>query len=50
MANDIYFGSKRPPAAQNGEEEIPAEKNKLGLGMVALACLICAVGAALLLS
>jgi hypothetical protein len=54
--NDFYVYDKQAEeaaaiAAQNGEEEeISAEKNKLGLGMVALACLICAVGVALLLS
>lgn len=54
--NDFYVYDKQAEEAaalaeQSGEQEDePVEKNKLGLGMVALACLICAVGVALLLS
>ncbi len=48
--NDYYLYDKQEEAKQlaeqsgEQEEEGPAEKNKLGLGMVALACLIMCVG------
>ena len=48
--NDYYLYDKQAEEAaaiaeENGEaEEAPAEKNKLGLGMIGLACLLLAIG------
>lgn len=55
--NDYYLYDKAAEEAarlreQSGEavQEEPEEKNKLGLGMIALACLLLAIGVVLLIS
>lgn len=54
--NDFYVYDKQAEEAAaaaeaNGEqEEGPAEKNKLGLGMIALACLLIGIGVMMIIS
>ena len=54
--NDYYLYDKQAEEAaaiaeENGEaEEEPVEKNKLGLGMIALACLFMGIGVMMIIS
>ncbi len=53
--NDFYVYDKQAEEAaaeaeQNGEQEEPAEKNKLGIGMIVMACLLMGIGIMMIIS